>query len=313
VAGAEVKRRGKLEPGSISDLVEKFRQSPRFRAWADPTKAKNDKVLAEFAALNGKIPVAQLRRGNVLEMRDSLSATPGAANNWMKVIRALLQYGVDLEMVRENVAAKIGKLPPAQPDGFRAWREDEIEAFLAHYRSDTLPHRALVLMLYTGAAASDVVLLGPGSVRGGRIFYRRNKTGVRVDLAILPPLAAALRWSTGMTFLETDAGLVRSSQGLGNSVRAWAAKAGLGGKDEHGHYLAPHGLRKAMGRRLAEAGCTPHEIMSCLGHEDIKQAMTYSKHYDRARAADSATGKLEKMGAPDPVVFRMNRRKDSKA
>ncbi|WP_074962614.1 tyrosine-type recombinase/integrase [Jannaschia rubra] len=29
---------------------------------------------------------------------------------------------------------------------------------------------------------------------------------------------------------------------------------------------SPHGLRKATRRRLAEAGCTPHEIMAISGH-----------------------------------------------
>ena len=34
----------------------------------------------------------------------------------------------------------------------------------------------------------------------------------------------------------------------------------------------PHGLRKAAGRRLAEAGCTAHEIMSVLGHKTLSEA-----------------------------------------
>src|SRR5262249_53533281 len=34
----------------------------------------------------------------------------------------------------------------------------------------------------------------------------------------------------------------------------------------------PHGLRKAAGRRLAEAGCTAHEIMAVLGHTTLTEA-----------------------------------------
>jgi integrase len=291
-------------PGTVADLVARFRVSPRFNNWAASTKKMNDAVLCDFVEANGKAPVASLRRGQVLAMRDSMSRTPGAANNWMKVIRALLQYAVDLEMVRENVAAKIPKLPPEQPDGFRSWREDEIEAFCAYYRPDTLPHRAMALMLYTGAAASDVVRLGPGNLRGERIVYRRNKTGASVDVPILPPLAEALRWSTGMTFLETVDGRVRSSYGLGNQMREWTRKAGLGAPDEHGRLLGCHGLRKALGRRLAEAGCTPHELQAWLGHDDLKSVMIYTKFYDRGRATDSAAVKMGAAVAPKVVRLR---------
>ena len=34
----------------------------------------------------------------------------------------------------------------------------------------------------------------------------------------------------------------------------------------------PHGLRKAAGRRLAEAGCSAREIMAVLGHKTLSEA-----------------------------------------
>ncbi|MGJ0508626.1 MAG: tyrosine-type recombinase/integrase [Methylocystis sp.] len=34
----------------------------------------------------------------------------------------------------------------------------------------------------------------------------------------------------------------------------------------------PHGLRKAAGRRLAEAGCSAKEIMAILGHKTMSEA-----------------------------------------
>jgi integrase len=295
------------QPGTFADLIMRFRQSPRFKTWGPATRAKNDKVLADFMAANGRELVSSLRRGDVIAMRDSLSDTPGAANNWMKVVKALLAYAVDLEMVPLNVAREVPRLKPAHRDGFRVWREDEIAAFVHRWRADTLPHRALQLMLCTGAAVSDAVKLGPANVRGDRIVYRRNKTGVEVDVPILPALALALSFAPpGLTYLQTAQGRQRSSQGLGGSLRLWAAQAGLGEPDKNGHYLAPHGLRKAMGRRLAEAGVTPHGIMAVLGHEDIKQVLTYTKSYDRARAADEAAKLL---GAGDaPKVVRMRKR-----
>jgi integrase-like protein len=55
----------------------------------------------------------------------------------------------------------------------------------------------------------------------------------------------------------------------------------------------PHGLRKAAGRRLAEAGCTAHEIMAVLGHKTLAEAERYTREADQARLAMEAMIKLE--------------------
>ncbi|WP_144760501.1 tyrosine-type recombinase/integrase [Methylobacterium dankookense] len=55
----------------------------------------------------------------------------------------------------------------------------------------------------------------------------------------------------------------------------------------------PHGLRKAAGRRLAEAGCTAHEIMAVLGHSTLAQAERYTREANRANLSSGAITKLE--------------------
>jgi enterobacteria phage integrase len=55
----------------------------------------------------------------------------------------------------------------------------------------------------------------------------------------------------------------------------------------------PHGLRKAAGRRLAEAGCSAHEIMAVLGHKTLSEAERYTREADQARLATEAMMKLE--------------------
>jgi integrase len=39
----------------------------------------------------------------------------------------------------------------------------------------------------------------------------------------------------------------------------------------------PHGLRKTLGRRLADAGVSAHDIMAPLGHTTLAQAELYTK------------------------------------
>ena len=55
----------------------------------------------------------------------------------------------------------------------------------------------------------------------------------------------------------------------------------------------PHGLRKAAGRRLAEAGCSANEIMSILGHKTLAEAERYTREADQAKLAVAAVLKLE--------------------
>ena len=55
----------------------------------------------------------------------------------------------------------------------------------------------------------------------------------------------------------------------------------------------PHGLRKAAGRRLAEAGCSSRELMAVLGHKTLSEAERYTRDADQARLASAAVARLE--------------------
>ena len=61
--------------------------------------------------------------------------------------------------------------------------------------------------------------------------------------------------------------------------------------------VQPHGLRKAAARRLAEAGCTAHEIMAMTGHKSLAEAERYTRQADQARLARSAVARLTTVGA----------------
>jgi integrase len=54
-----------------------------------------------------------------------------------------------------------------------------------------------------------------------------------------------------------------------------------------------HGLRKAAARRLAERGCTPHEIAAITGHATLKEIERYTKDAERRCLAASAMEKVK--------------------
>ena len=55
-----------------------------------------------------------------------------------------------------------------------------------------------------------------------------------------------------------------------------------------------HGLRETAARRLAEVGCSAHEITFVTGHTTTRMVEHYTKTADRKRGASAAILKLEK-------------------
>jgi integrase len=72
--------------------------------------------------------------------------------------------------------------------------------------------------------------------------------------------------------------------GLGNRMREWFDAAGL-------PQCSAHGLRKACCRRLAEAGCSAHEIMAISGHVTLAEAQRYTVEANKTKLARAAMEK----------------------
>jgi len=56
-------------------------------------------------------------------------------------------------------------------------------------------------------------------------------------------------------------------------------------------HCSAHGLRKAAARRLAEAGCTAHEIAAITGHASLNEVQRYTRAADQQKLAASAMEK----------------------
>jgi integrase len=58
--------------------------------------------------------------------------------------------------------------------------------------------------------------------------------------------------------------------------------------------MSAHGLRKATARRLAELGCSAHQIAAITGHATLAEVQRYTNAADRKRLAQEAMQKLIK-------------------
>jgi integrase len=280
--------------GSVSDLVALFYTSPQWKALAAQTQKTYRGIIEPFRQKHGDKPVDRLERKHVMGFLAEKSETPSAANNLRKRLAQLLDHAIDLDWIKAN-PVRLTKPYKVAEGGFHAWDESEIAQYFDSHEADTMAHRAVTLMLYTGAARVDAVALGPMNIkrdpiRGDRLEYRRRKTlktnGVLVSIPIHPDLAAVLsKLPNDRPFLATSYGKGRSPDGLGNTMREWCNKAAL-------PKCTAHGLRKACARRLAEAGATAHEIMAVTGHKTLSEVERYTATALREGMADSAIAKL---------------------
>jgi len=280
----------RAQPGSVDALVASWYKSPDYRGLAESTRRAYRSVIEPFRVQHATKPISRFERRHAMEALAAKADTPAAANNLRKRLIQIFDHAVALDWIKAN-PVKLTKAYAIAGDGFHTWDEGEIARFFEVHDPETIAHRAVTLMLYTGAARTDAVKLGWGNISGNRIEYRRQKTlrtnGVLVNIPIHPDLAAVLETCPRdrFTFLETEQRKGRSANGLGNAMREWCDSAGL-------PECSAHGLRKACARRLAEAGATTLEIMAVTGHKTLAEVERYTTAACREGLADGAMQKL---------------------
>jgi site-specific recombinase XerD len=116
---------------------------------------------------------------------------------------------------------------------------------------------------------------------------RQQKTGAVLQIPIREELRQALDTSEHLTFLVTENGKPFTPNGFADWFRRRCDEAGLS-------QCSAHGLRKAQCRRLAEDGCTAHQIAAISGHKSLSEIERYTKAVDQVRLARQAFGLEQK-------------------
>jgi integrase len=278
--------RERTEPGTISALIVAYYQSTAWSTLRESTKTGYRNMLDRFRAKHGHRSVKRITTPDLNALfEDVARTTPGAARNLRKRLRTVFRLAVKMGWRATNPVVE-SEPPPHRVKGFTPWSDDDCSAYEARWPSGTRERLAYALLLYTGQRRSDVVTMGRQHVRGGRAHVVQQKTGRRLAIRIHASLQRELdALSPGqMTFVVTQFGQPFSAAGFTAWFRERAAMAGL-------HARTPHGLRKAAGRRLAEAGCSTKQIMAVLG-VSIAVAEVYTNSADQTKLADDAMARL---------------------
>jgi len=280
----------RTKSGSVSALLVKFYHSTEWSCLSDATKTTYRGILERFRSDHGDKPVKLLERHHVREVIASRANTPAAANNMLRMIRLLMRFAINEEWRKDDPTLGI-KTIRIKSDGFHCWSEEEIAAFESRWPIGTRERLALALLLYTGQRRGDVIHMGRQHVAKGAIQLQQHKTRMRLSIPIHPELQRVIDGTPGdhLTYLCTSNGKPFTAAGFGNWFREACDTANVRG-------CSAHGLRKAAARRLAEAGCTPHQIASVTGHKTLKEVERYTKAANQERLAQDAMQSISGTG-----------------
>jgi integrase len=281
--GAELR----TKPGSLNELCAAYYRSPGFLDLKASTKEGCRDIIESFRKLHGDKPVGKLQRQHIEQIIAEKHETPNAANNLLKVLRLLLNHATDIGMVATNPALGIKRFK-IRSDGHPPWSEDEIAQFEAQHPVGSKARLAFALLLYTAQRMSDVTVMGWQHVVGDAIKVKQEKTGTHLMVPVHPELKTILAATErkGLLFLTTSRGTGFSRQVFTKWFKQQCTLAGIANR-------SGHGLRKSAPIRLANAGCSAHEIAAITGHRSLREVEHYTRAADQERLARQAMKRME--------------------
>jgi len=284
----------RVRVGTISALVVRYYRSLEYFKLEKTTQATYRGILDRFRAEHGHRTVVGLDKQAVRKLVEAKRDTPWAANNFLKLLRVLMRFAIEENMRRDDPTSGVRPVV-SKTTGHHSWTEAEIAQFEKVHAVGSRARLAFALLLYTGQRRSDVIHMGPQHVKNGCISVRQQKTGAVLEIPIHSELARIIAATPGghLNYLVTnERGKSKSftAPGFTNWFREMCRDAGLS-------HCSAHGLRKALARRLAEAGCSEHEIAAITGHRSLQEVRRYTQAASQLVLAHRAMGAI-----PSPKV-----------
>jgi integrase len=281
-------RHARAAAGTIGALMEHYKQSEAYIGLRQTTKQGYASRIEALRTQHGHRTLVGLTRERIITgILQPYADRPGAALSILKMLRVLIRHAIDIGWLKHDPSVGI-KRPKIKR--IRSWTEDEIETYRNRWPLGTKQRLAFELFLNTGQRRSDVVRMAWSHITAdGKIVVVQQKTGRRLLIPLhrelLAALAAAQR--AHVSILTTVYGKPFTVDGFSQWMRDAISDASLSLDCQ------PHGLRKATGRRLAEAGATAKMIMSILGHTTLAEVERYTEDADQVGLAEDAVIKLE--------------------
>ena len=284
--------------GSFRYLCIQYFTSAQYKALDISTRNWQRRALDAICKDHAAKPVAMMAARHVRKSRDEWIATPAAANQRVKALRAVFGWANEADETTVNPTIGVKRLRYVS-SGHHSWTPEEIGQYHERHPIGTQARLAMDILRFTTGRREDAPRLGRQHVRDGRVKFRQAKNEHRNPIDIDIPIHSALIASITafenahpdakkrLTFLTTEFGKSFTANGFGNKFKDWCRQADL-------PHCSAHGLRKSTSVELAESGATPHEIMAITGHQTLEEVERYTRAANRKLNANAAMAKLKK-------------------
>lgn len=271
--------------GTLNWLVARWRESSDWSEAAMATRKQRENILKHVLEKIGSHDVADIDRRDIRQGKEDRKATPAAANNFLKTMRALFRWAVAEEILPDNPADGV-PLFRLKKGGHKTWTVEEVQKYRDFYPLGTRERLALEIAINTGLRRGDIARIGRQHVRNGLIEIRTEKTGVQLFIPILPKLQEALEAGPvgEMVFLVGKRGQPMTKESVGNLFRDWAKEAKISKR--------LHGLRKLCATIIADDGASELELQALFGWLTNNQSAVYTAEANKKRLAMQAALRL---------------------
>jgi integrase len=277
-------------------LVQQWRQSSDWLQTSVATRKQRENILKHVLEKSGKVPFRAITAAHIRQGREDRMATPAAANNFLKTMRALFGWAKDAQHVRDNPAEGV-KFLKVETEGFIPWTMKDVERYRARWPLGTRPRLAFEILFNTGLRRGDAVRLGRQHVRDDIAFLKAEKTGVDLTIPVNATLRQAIEAGPcgDLAFISSATGRPLAKESFGNFFREWCEAAGV--------KASAHGIRKLAASLLAERGGSEEELQAYFGWQSVGQSAVYTKAASRKAKALNAARKLSgNIPSPSPSL-----------
>ena len=272
----------------MAEIIREYIKSPAYTGLKPSTREGYDLAIKAIEATFFDMPCRKIEahgsRTIFLEWRDEIAATrPRTADLYMSVLKRILWFGFDREMISRHPLEKVEKVS----DGTRRdmiWTDDDIARFKASASEPLV--RAMMLAIWTGQRQGDLLKLTWKAYDGRSITLRQSKTNAHVRVKVSEELRAyldAVKRADAVTILTNGQGKPWAT-GFKSSWRKAVEKAGIEGKTFHD-------LRGTFVTLAYRSGASIKEIAEVSGHSEKDAESIIRKHY---LVSSAAVEKIEK-------------------
>jgi integrase len=284
--------------GTLQWAVDLWKRSSDWGKTSVATRRQRDNILLHILAKSGARALEEITAADIRAGREKRQATPHAANNFLKTMRAFFRWAKEEQLVDADPAAGV-KFIPVKTNGWEPWNMAEVEAYRARWPLGTNQRMLLEIYINTGFRRGDATTAGWQHVRDGVIHMRTGKTDTPIYIPILPALSAALDAMPkrrALTFMLSRGDRPYTKESLGNLFREWCDAAGIN--------KSAHGIRKLAATAIADNGASEQELQALFGWTTGTMSGLYTRERDRRRqslqAAFRLLEELEKTGTKSP-------------